>query len=269
MPTLPTPPSTAPPGHGPERLETVVHYRPYSLITRILFTALFAALSLGFLAGAFFASRDVTIDCSHQTSLCVVTRAYPLLGARRESIDLASINGTRMRGRTTKNGSLTYAVFLSTTGGDRAISFQYAPRGRQGQKRALDAFLANPDAPPLHLLYDQGNPLGFLFCLAPLIWLWVLWTLWQQARVRFEWWRRAVVLERFRWPLPLWSRAFQVEEIAGAQVDRRGYPGRRTYRVDLLLGSGESVPLLTIRAGFAGPSEAAAAEISAAVLNPR
>jgi hypothetical protein len=252
-------------GPGPARPETLVRYRPYGPVARILFTIMFAALAAGFLVFAFYVSSDVSVDASHQTGVCVVTRTFPLLGPRRESYPLAAILGTRMHSRVTKNGVIAYAVSLSTADGDRNISWQSAPRGRQAQKRALDAFLADPGAPPLHLGYDQGSPVAFLLGLVPLVWLWVLWTLWQQATVRFEWWRRAVVLERRRWPLPLWTRAFQTGEIAGTQVDQRGYRGRRSYRIALTLGSGEAVPLLGVWSGSAAAPQAAAAELEAAL----
>jgi len=266
MPTaFPASAPSAPPGRGPERPETVVRYRPCALPARILFTLLFTAIGAAFIVGSFFAARRVAIDCSHQTSLCVVTRTYPLLGPRRRSIDLAGIRGTGLRSRRGKNGVISYALLLDTGAGPEPVSFQYAPRGRQAQKAALDAFLADPGAPPLHLDYDQGNPWAFLICLAPAIWVWVLWTLWQEATVRFEWWRGAVVLERRRWPLPLWTRAFRADEVAGASVDERGSRGRRTFRVELALRSGESVPLLTARGSGPGLHEAAVAAINAAL----
>jgi hypothetical protein len=119
------------------------------------------------------------------------------------------------------------------------------------QQRALAAFLAHPEAPPLHLAYDRGHPYGLLLGAFGLVFAWVLWTIWQQATLRFEWWRRAVVLERRRWPLPLWTRAFQLSEVAGAGVEARS--GRRpTYRLLLNLRSGEDVPLLNVRGSGPG-----------------
>jgi len=256
---------TAPSARGPERQETVVRYRPCALPSRILFTLLLSTLGAGFIVFAFFAARQVAVDCSRQTGLCVVTRTYPLFGPRRQSFDLAAIGGTSLRARRGKNGVLSYAVLLDTGAGPESISFQYAARGRQAQKRTLDAFLADPDAPPLHLDYDPGSPWAFLLFLAPAIWFWVLWTLWQDATVRFEWWRGAVVLERRRWPLRRWTRAFRLDEVTGADVDERGYRGRKTYRVELNLRSGESVPLLKVRGSGAGMHEQVAAEINAAI----
>jgi hypothetical protein len=268
MPMSPSFPTQVPAGSSVRRPETVVRFRPYAIYVQILFTLVFAASVLGFTVAAFFGARDVTIDASHGTSLLVVTRTYPLFGARRDSYGLAAIQGTGLRSRVTKNGVLTYGVMLRA-GGEESISFAYAARGRQAQKQAIDAFLADPGAPPLHIPYDRGNPWAFLLCGFSLIMLWTLWTMWQSATVRFEWWRRAVVLERRRWPLPLWTRAFQVEELTGARVDERGPRRRRTYRVVLILRTGEGVPLLTgWGGGGIGPNQDAADRISAAIAKP-
>jgi hypothetical protein len=246
-------------------METLVPFQPYSFAVCVLFTLVFLAAAAGFLVFPFFGARDVTIDASHETSQLVVTKTYPLFGQRRDIYDLASIRGTSLRSRRAKNGSLTYALFLRTDLGEQSISFAYSPGWRQVQQRNVDAFLANPEAPPLHLSYDRGSPLIFLASIASVIFLWVLWTVWQSATVRFEWWRDAVVLERRRWPLPLWTRAFQLGELTGACVSERGYRSRKTYRVDLTLGSGETVPLLTTWGSSPGPTGAAAAAINAAL----
>jgi hypothetical protein len=251
--------------HG-ERLETVVRYRPYAWPARILFTLLFAGFGLGFIGAAFFFARQVTVDCSHDTATCTITKTYPLLGARREWHDLASVRGTGLWSRRTKNGGMLYAVTLRTDAGEDSISASYAAfYARQGQKRALDAFLADADAPPLHILYDRGSPVGFVMCAFSLVMLWTLWTTWQVATVRFEWWRGAVVLERRRWPLALWSRAFQLAEVTGARVEERGMRRRNTYRVLLALGSGATVPLLTVPGSGYGMHSEVAAELNAAI----
>ena len=248
--------------------ESVVLYRPCSPLARILFSLLFVGAIGGFAGMALFMTRTVRVDGSHGDSMLVITKTYPLFGARRELHDLASIQGTGLRSRVAKNGAVVYAVTLRTAGGEETITANYAAWGRQGQRRALDAFLAHPDAPPLHLLYDRGNPWGALFCIIPAIWLWVLWTLWQEATVRFEWWRNAVVLERRRWPLAPWSRALQLGELTGARVDERGVGRRKTFRVVLLLGSGEALPLLTFWASGGPQAGAAAAGINAALARP-
>ena len=108
---------TAPSARGPERQETVVRYRPCALPSRILFTLLLSTLGAGFIVFAFFAARQVAVDCSRQTGLCVVTRTYPLFGPRRQSFDLAAIGGTSLRARRGKNGVLSYAVLLDTGAG--------------------------------------------------------------------------------------------------------------------------------------------------------
>jgi hypothetical protein len=87
--------------------------------------------------------------------------------------------------------------------------------------------------------------------------------------VRFEWWRRAVVVERRRWPLPLWTRSFQVEEVSGARVDLRGWTRRKTYRVVLTLRSGETVPVLDGWSNGTRLPDAAAEAISMALLGQR
>ena len=56
-----------------------------------------------------------------------------------------------------------------------------------------------------------------------------------------------------------------MEEVAGASVEERGYRGRKTYRVELSLRSGESVPLLTVRGSGPRMHEQVAAEINAAI----
>jgi len=250
---------------GPGREETCIIYEPYPWYARVFFTVLFLCAAVGFAVLALLTLRDVTVDCSHATGQCVLTRTYPMAIVRRELIALDAIRGTGLRGRATKNGGRAYAVTLVTAAGEDTLSSTYAPRGRQAQKRALDAFLADPDAPPLHLAYDTGSPFGLLLLFAPLVWLYVLWTLWQQARLRFETWRGAIVLERRRWPLAPWSRAFQRQEVTGAYVDERIGRRQTTYRVVLTLASGEEVPLLTVGGSGSARHEAFVAGIRTAL----
>jgi len=250
--------------HG-ERRETVVRYRPYGRWSRILFTLLFCAAAAGGVWSAFFTARTVTVDGDRGTSMLTITKVYPLLGTRRESHDLASILGTGQRSHRAKNGGIASAVTLRTAAGEEVVTARYATYGRTEQKQALDAFLADPGARELHLPYDQGSPLGFIMAIFSGVMVWLVWTLWQEASVRFEWWRDAVVLERRRWPAALWSRAFQAGEITGARVQMRGSSRKATYRVLLTLGSGEEVPLLTIGGSGPGLAEAAADELRAAL----
>ncbi len=224
--------------------ERVYRFRPYGLALRLFYTALFSGAALAMVFAAFFVAREVTLDCSRDTGTCVITRTYPLFGSRRESHPLAAIEGTGLRQRTAKNGALNYAVTLRTARGEIGLSAVYAGAGRMRQKRELDAFLAHPEAPSLHLAYDRGSPYGFLLCLFSLFLLLNLWSMWQEATVRFQDWRRAVVLERRRWPLPLWSRALPAGQLTGTRIATRGMRRRRTYRVLLLLATGEEVPLL-------------------------
>jgi len=229
-------------------LGTLIRYQPNPPLTRVCFSFLFTAAMIGFLCAALFLTRDVDVDCAHGDASFVVTMTYPLLGHRRTFLDLGAIRGTGLRMRRGKNGVLTYAVTLRTAAGEDVFSAAYAPLpGRLAQKRALDAFLRHPEGPPLHLAYDRGNPFGFLVGLFALVMVWVLWTIWQQATLRFEGWRRALVLERRRWPLAPWTRAFQLGEVAGVEVETSWSRRRPTYRLVLNLHSGEEVPLLNVR----------------------
>lgn len=252
-------PTQVPAPGGERRDETLVLFTPFPPAQRLFFTLFFLAMIVGFTFLAGLATRDVTLDASHGTGQLVITRTYPLLGPRRDFLSLASVLGTGLRSRVAKGGGLTYALTLRTAEGEDTFSSTYARDGRQARKRDLDAFLADPEAPPLHLLYDQGSPWGFLVLIAPAAWLWVLWTLWQEATVRFEWWRGALVLERRRWPLRLWTRAFRLGEVAGAEVVEKQARRRPTYRVVLTLATGEEVPLLDVSgAGRARHEETAA-----------
>ena len=246
---MPTPISGHPlsvPAASREGMETCIRFRPSGVANRMFATLFFSACALGFIGLAFFLARDVTVDLSHDTGLCVLTYQYPALGHRRTIIPLKAIHGTGLIISTAKGGRLVYTVTLLTTHGVEKISALTAAQGRQAQKRAIDAFLAQPDAPPLHLLYDQGSGIGLLVAAMALFMAFVLWSLWQEATVRFEWWRRAVVLERRRWPLALWTRAFQLEELAGVRINERSYRRRISYQAVLTLRSGEDVPLLGI-----------------------
>ena len=226
-------------------METSVRYRTSGPVVRVTATIFIGAATIAFIWMAFFMARQVVVDCNRDLGTCVITRTYPLFGAQRSYLALADLRGTGLRSRRTKNGAMTYAVTLRTQTGEEVVSASYAIRGRMAQKRALDAFLANPEAPPLHLVYDEGSPFGLLLGLFALVNLWVLWTTWQEATVRFERWRQAVVLERRRWPLPLWTRAFPAREVTGARVQDRGWRGRNSkLRMVLTLDSGEEVPLL-------------------------
>jgi len=169
-----------------------------------------------------------------------------LLGPRRETVSLEALLGTGLRSRVTKNHLLVYGVTLTTVAGEEDVSFNYVASGREAQKQTLDAFLADPGAPPLRLPYDRGAPWALLLFLVPLSWAWLLWTMWQRATVRFEPWRSAIILERRRWPLQLWTRAFHAGEVTGARADARTSRGRYSYRVVLTLASGEEVPLLNV-----------------------
>lgn len=104
---------------------------------------------------------------------------------------------------------------------------------------------------------------------APVLWLWAVWTLWQEAAVRFEWWRGAIVLERRRWPLPLWPRAFRQGEVTGARVDEKVYRRRTTYRVLLTQASGEEVRLLAVGGATRKRHEVAAAALQAVLAARR
>ena len=223
----------------------VVH-TPYSLTIRILLTLLFAATTAGFTALVLYSMRDVTLEADHATAQLAIVRTYPVLGPRRETLALGAIQGTGLRSRLARNRGLVYGVTLITAAGEEDVSFNYEPTGREAQKQALDAFLADPGAPPLGLPHDRGGPWALLLFLVPLSWAWLLWTMWQQATVRFEPWRSAIVLERRQWPLRLWTRAFHAGEVTGARADARTSRGRYSYRVVLTLASGEEVPLLTV-----------------------
>ena len=229
--------------------ERVYRVRPYGLALRLFYTVLFTGAAVGVAITAFFVAREVALDCSRAAGTCVITRTYPLFGARRERFPLAAIQGTRLRQRATKNGALAYAVLLRTAQGDLEMSANYATTGRLAQKRDLDAFLGDPETPALHLTYDQGSPFGLVLGLFSLVMLVPVWSLWQEARVHCQDWRQTVVLERRRWPLPVWSRSLPRDQVAGNRIATRGVSSRRTFQLRLVLTTGEEVPLLQ---GWAG-----------------
>jgi hypothetical protein len=233
----------------PGAQDRVCRFRPYGPALRLAYTVLFAGMALALVVAAFFVAREVAVDGSRDSGSCVITRTYPLFGAFRERLPLAAIQGTRLRARTLKNGVQAYAVHLRTAQGETALSMSYEPAGRQRQQQELDAFLGNPGARSLHLVYDRGNPYGFLLCLASLALLLILWPVWQEATVRVQDWRGAVVLERRRWPLPPWTRTLPRNQVTGTRIATRGNRRRPTYRVHLVLATGEEVPLLQ---GWAG-----------------
>ena len=252
--------------HAPDA-ETLIRHRPYSAAILWLLTLVMGCAGLAILGLPFYMARDVAVDASRGSGQLVITRTYPLLGPRREVLPLAGIRAAGLRSRTTKNGPPVFGVTLLTDAGERDIASEYAGTGRQAQQRALAAFLADPEAAPLHLDYDRGSAWGFLLYLTSLVWLWVLWTIWQEATLRFEWWRRAVVLERRRWPLPPWSRALRLDEVAGVRVDERGGAARRQhgYRVVLSLAGGEDLPVLRSWSSDGPRARATAARISEAL----
>jgi hypothetical protein len=240
-------------------------FHPWSLPMRIVISVLFIALMAGVAFTAAIGARDVDLDADHGAGMLVITRTDPLRGTSRESIPLAAVRGTVLAARRAKNGRRVYGVELELdTGEDLEISSVRQFQGRQGQKRAIDAFLADPGAPPLHLRYDQGHPAMLaLLGIIPLLLL-VIRGFWLGARVRLERWRGQLWLERSRWPLARWSRSFSAGEIRQARVDdKRGSKGGRVYRVILVLASGEEVPLLKVWGNAVRPHREAAEWINA------
>ena len=157
VPTIPYAPTPAVvPGPEPGTV-----FRTWSGPVRAWMTLLDLAMAVLLTFLTLVAAGTVVLDASHATWECVITRSYPLLGEHKETHPLAAVQGTTLLRRFSR-GRTSFAVALRLAQGDVTLSSQYARTGRDQRKRPIDAFLADPGAPPLHLVYDPGNPMPLL-----------------------------------------------------------------------------------------------------------
>jgi len=246
----------------PHAIQEVVRYRPWSAFFRVFMTALLAPI-LGLVLGmTFLGTRTVTVDASRATGLLVVARYHPLSGTRRQVFALAGLRGTALFRSRDKHGRDTYSLALVTDSGRERISILGAGPERLAQQRRLDQFLADPGAPPLHLVYDQPRLQNLFVLLFVPILLGILRGFWLRAAIRVEAWRDTVLVERGRWPLGREVLTLRRGDVARAYVQER--PGRRqtNARLALALTSGETVPVLTSWGGDRRLVEAAAGRIN-------
>lgn len=94
---------------------------------------------MGTLLPASFLAGNVTVDASHRTGTCLVTRTFPLFGERHRRYDLATLHGADLRSRIARNGLVTYGVTLKTPGGEEDVSSSYVAQERQEQQRLRKA----------------------------------------------------------------------------------------------------------------------------------
>jgi hypothetical protein len=236
--TYRTAPAVAPP--------TVVVYRTLARWQRLLTTAI---LLVNFAGGAFvaaLAATRVTIDCSRALGTCIVTKTYPVYGAVKASIPIASIEGTVLvPTHDDSNGDLYSLVFKTADGSISLESPADVAATRTQQKKAFDTFLAQDAIPSLHLDYDTPNPVFIFFLLWAIFPVFVLFGIWQRAVVRFDWATKTVLVERSFWPLWNPSRSYPLDHVTGAVIDQKAaVGGGNDYWLVLTHSSGERIRLL-------------------------
>lgn len=130
--------------------------------SRLMLMAVLATGLAGCAALATLTTHRVKVEASHAAGALKVLETWPVVGDLSETYRLEAIHGTGLLGRVDRLGRTASAVTLKTDRGEVPLSRIYETTGRDAQKHALDAFLADPSAQPLGMVYDRGNPLAFL-----------------------------------------------------------------------------------------------------------
>lgn len=209
-----------------------------------------AVFVVGGMLGCVVALRRVTVTCvrgGDPPDACVITRAYPLVGAENQVLPLSTIHGTRLTAVKQKNGYVYDLAFDTDGGAIVQISGVHGGQAmRAQQEEQIRAFLREPKTQYLTVEYDAPSPSGVAFSLSFAIMpLFMLFFLLQRATVTFAWAARQIVLTRTRWPLRTFTRRFALDEVQSATMqDKRGSKGATLYQVALVLADGELVPLL-------------------------
>jgi hypothetical protein len=241
----------------------VIRYRACGASALIYLTM----VSLGFVFGGLFAAaqeaRTVWLDCSRATELCTIVEARPGRSNVLTSVPIASIRRTEVT-----TGKSSYLQLVTASGLVTVSSRGGSLSERQAEERAIDAFLASDATPSLHVDCDRPSPMAIVFLAFAVGALLSVRYHFRRAVVRFDWASRVVVVERSRWPLPVWTRAFPLDDVTGAEVSvAEGARGRSSYSVVLQIASGPDLTLLAPSASGPGHHEVAAAEIRSAIAH--
>jgi hypothetical protein len=221
----------------------VKHGRSLAAVAKTLVFIPLAALFLWMSIKA----AQVTVDCSHAEGRCVVTHRLLGLPWTHGRFPLYSVVGLRLVAVRSKAGNL-YGLEVETRDGTIPLSWHDDLRGvRVQQQQAVESFLGHESAPPLHMLYDAGDPLQqAVWLLMALVFAVGGLTFLGASSLILDWSAGRLVVEKTLWP---WSRrrrrSFDLAHVARVRVEEReaDQPKRRHHLLVLVMEDGTEVSL--------------------------
>lgn len=204
-------------------------------------------IELGCSVTAFTAASTVAFDCARATGRCTLTTTDPLGGRSAEDVPLASIASTSIVSIHGKNGT-RYAIALDMRGGEpRKLSSRYGDLDvRKAQKQPIDAFLADPRQPALHVDYDASDPSVFGFILQGVVLVLLVYVLGVHARLRFDAPAGTLHVAQKLWFFTTSARTFPLGDLRAFEVDTSlGPKGGTVYQAVMVLADGRRLAPLT------------------------